>query len=79
MSFHHRRFSAHTRSLELNIRQLILSDLASNVVEAKADPQKVDITTAVGLVTSKVETRAVDDVAEEDSEEVRVFMVSISD
>ncbi|EPS96826.1 hypothetical protein FOMPIDRAFT_1052946 [Fomitopsis schrenkii] len=60
--------------LELNIRQLILSDLASNVVEAKADPQKVDITTAVGLVTSKVETRAVDDVAEEDSEEVRVFM-----
>ena len=68
--------SVHTSSLELNIHQLILSDLASNVGEAKIDPQTADVTTAVDLVTSKVETRAVEDVAEEDNVDVRVFMVS---
>lgn len=61
----------------MNIRQLVLSDLATNVLEAKDDPQQVDITAAADLVTSKVETRAVEDVVEEDSEEVRVFMVSV--
>ncbi|TFK94778.1 atypical/PIKK/PI4K protein kinase [Polyporus arcularius HHB13444] len=45
--------------LELNIRQLILSDLASNIGEAKAEaPQGEGVLFAVDLVTSRVETRA---------------------
>ena len=62
--------------MELNIRQLILSDLAANVGEAKEGVDNADVLTAVDLVASKVETRIVDDVEqEENNEEARVFMV----
>lgn len=72
-------------SLELNIRQLILSDLASNIGEAKGDaPEGEGITSAIDLVTSRVETRALaahehqEDTPGEGGEETvqeRVFMV----
>ncbi|EMD38197.1 hypothetical protein CERSUDRAFT_113350 [Gelatoporia subvermispora B] len=62
--------------LELNIRRLILSDLASNVGESKGNQEENDVSTAVELVTSKVETRAIPESSEnEDAEEgERVFM-----
>ncbi|KAH9843165.1 atypical/PIKK/PI4K protein kinase [Rhodofomes roseus] len=61
--------------LELNIRQLILTDLAINVGEAKEDVHNTDVAAAIDLVTSNVETRAVEDAdEEEDAEEARVFM-----
>ncbi len=75
-------------SLELNIRQLILSDLASNIGEAKAEaPQGEGVLFAVDLVTSRVETRALaaaeqqEDTPGEAGEEAvqeRVFMVCAS-
>lgn len=67
-------------SLELNIRQLILSDLAASVGEVKTDTPDSSVLSAVDLITSRVETRDVSgehnsaDAAEEDAEE-RVFMV----
>lgn len=67
-------------SLELNIRQLILSDLASNVGEVKDHEEAADhIQPAIDLITSRVETRAKDEVEDEDEREKdreRVFMVS---
>ena len=74
-------------SLELNIRQLILSDLASSIGEAKAPVVQSDsVLSAIDLITSRVETRVssdeeddeqVDDERgkEEDTKEERVFMV----
>ncbi|KAH9930753.1 atypical/PIKK/PI4K protein kinase [Fomitopsis serialis] len=60
--------------LELNIRQLILSDLASNVSDAKDNIHGEGVATAIDLVTSKVETRDVEDADVENTEEARVFM-----
>ena len=52
----------YVHSLELNIRQLILSDLASNIGEVKADKAAADsVLSAIDLITSKVETRAIDE------------------
>ena len=46
-------------SLELDIRQMILSDLASNIGEVKTESANVDnVLSAIDLITSKVETRA---------------------
>ena len=54
-------------SLELNIRQLILSDLASSIGEAKAPVIQSDsVLSAIDLITSRVETRVSSD--EEDDE-----------
>lgn len=62
-------------SLELNIHQLILSDLATNIGLSKDDPTDAELLTSIELVTSQVETRVVPD--EEESEQPqRVFMVS---
>lgn len=61
-------------SLELNIHQLILSDLAANIGESKDDPNNADIVTSIELVTSQVETRVVPEENPEQPE--RVFMVS---
>lgn len=69
-------------SLEFNIRQLILSDLASNIGESKHEPESPDVLSAIDLVTSKVETRVLHEEAPDESEdgrdeeELRVFMVS---
>lgn len=77
-----------TTSLELNIRQLILSDLASNIGEVETNDAAADsVLSAIDLVTSKVKTRVVDEedgeedtVKEEEEEfaEQRVFMVCTS-
>lgn len=46
-------------SLEFNIRQLVLSDLAESVGQAKGEAaQSDDVVAAIDLVTSRVETRA---------------------
>ena len=73
--------------MELNIRQLILSDLASNIGEVKPDTAAADnVLSAIDLITSKVETRAIEtseveeNGVEEDSQEPlgqRVFMVCL--
>ncbi|OBZ65790.1 hypothetical protein A0H81_14348 [Grifola frondosa] len=61
--------------LELNIRQLILSDLASNIEAFKDETENAEVLTTIDLVTSKVETRAVSDqTVSEELEEERVFM-----
>ncbi|KAI0647399.1 atypical/PIKK/PI4K protein kinase [Trametes meyenii] len=66
--------------LELNIRQLIFSDLATNIGEVKTDVLERNVQSAIDLITSKVETRAVceeppEEEIEEDAEEAkRVFM-----
>ncbi|KAL1947994.1 hypothetical protein VTO73DRAFT_13718 [Trametes versicolor] len=65
--------------LELNIRQLILSDLAASVGEVKTDTPDSSVLSAVELITSRVETRDVSgesngtEAVEEEAEE-RVFM-----
>ena len=70
-------------SLEFDIHQLILSDLAASVGASKDDPADPTIDSSVDLITSKVTTRAIstDDVNESsvnaDSEQ-RVFMVRVS-
>ena len=46
-------------SLEFNIHQLILSDLATNIGESKEDANTPEYLAAIDHVTSKVETRAV--------------------
>ncbi|KAI0822734.1 atypical/PIKK/PI4K protein kinase [Trametes gibbosa] len=46
-------------NLELNIRQLILSDLAASVGEVKTEAADGSVLSAVDLITSKVETRDV--------------------
>ncbi|KAI0362486.1 atypical/PIKK/PI4K protein kinase [Trametes cingulata] len=66
--------------LELNIRQLILSDLAASVGEVKAEHPDENVQSAIDLITSKVETRAVHEEAQgtqadgQGDEEERVFM-----
>ncbi|PCH37888.1 atypical/PIKK/PI4K protein kinase [Wolfiporia cocos MD-104 SS10] len=61
--------------LELNIRQLILTDLAANIGESKDGHDDPDVLSAIDLVTSKVETRAVDEAVDaEEPQEERVFM-----
>ena len=51
--------SAHYHlSLEFNIRQLVLSDLAESVGQAKGEAAKAeDVVAAIDLITSRVETR----------------------
>ena len=62
-------------SLEINIHQLILSDLADNIGESKGDIHDDTYSLSVDLVTSQVETRAVPE--ETDGEQAeRVFMVT---
>ena len=60
-------------SLEFNIHQLVLSDLATNVGDCKDNTPIEDLNTSIDLVTSQVETRAIED---DDAVQVRVFMVS---
>lgn len=69
-------------SLELNIHQLILSDLAASIGESKDHTQCPDVTEAIEVVASKVATRDVveaqmihSDEAETEVTEERVFMV----
>ena len=66
--------------MEFNIRQLILTDLARNIGERKDHASEHDLTPAIDLVTSHVQTRdqPVQDVenGEEEEEEERIFMVS---
>lgn len=68
-------------SLELNIRQLILSDLAASIGEAKSNVADSNVVSAIDLITSKVETRVaaeeanVNSEGNEDVQEQRVFMV----
>ncbi|CCM00003.1 uncharacterized protein FIBRA_02028 [Fibroporia radiculosa] len=47
--------------LELNIYQLILTDLASNIGESKHEAENPDFLSTIDLVASKVETRVLDD------------------
>ena len=61
-------------SLELNIHQLILTDLAANIGDSKDEDTQPDVQTAIELVTSQVETRVVPE--EEPEQPERVFMVS---
>ena len=61
-------------SLELNIHQLILTDLAANIGDSKDEDIQPDVETAIELVTSQVETRVVPE--EEPEQPERVFMVS---
>ncbi|OSD08514.1 atypical/PIKK/PI4K protein kinase [Trametes coccinea BRFM310] len=66
--------------LELNTRQLILSDLAASIGEVKTDTADRNVLSAIDLITSRVETRVVEDKAEAPQEngveqtEERVFM-----
>ena len=78
-------------SLELNVRQLILSDLAFNIGEVRKTTDSDNVLSAIDLITSRVETRALedDDNSEQphqsdneeqqsgDMAEQRVFMVCI--
>lgn len=70
-------------SLEFNIHQLILSDLAASVGASKDDPADPTIDSSVDLITSNVTTRNIstDDVNESSVNanlERRVFMVRVS-
>lgn len=63
-------------SLELNIRQLVLADIASNIGESRLDQENSDVLSTIDLVRSKVETRAVPENSDpQDTEENRVYMV----
>lgn len=66
-----------SRSLEFNIRQLILTDLARNIGECKDHASEHDLTPAIDLVTSHVQTRdhPVQDTEDEEEDEERIFMV----
>ncbi|KAH9852668.1 atypical/PIKK/PI4K protein kinase [Lenzites betulinus] len=65
-------------TLELNIRQLIFSDLAASVGEVKTEIADSSVLSAVDLITSKVKTRDVElDGAYDGTEDIveeRVFM-----
>ena len=70
-------------SLEFNIHQIILSDLAASVGASKNDPADPTIDSSVDLITSNVTTRAIptDDANESSVNanlEQRVFMVGVS-
>ncbi|KAK7693961.1 hypothetical protein QCA50_003536 [Cerrena zonata] len=69
--------------LEINVRQLILSDLAENIQEFRHEEHAPEYLSAIDLVTSKVGTRALfgndeapedTDVNGTDSDQQRVFM-----
>jgi len=64
-------------SLEFNIRQHILTDLARNIGECKDHASEHDLTPAIDLVTSHVQTRdqPAQDVEDGEKEEKRIFMV----
>jgi len=64
-----------SRSLEFNIRQLILTDLARNIGECKDHASEHDLTPAIDLVTSHVQTRDQQHVEGEEEDEERIFMV----
>jgi hypothetical protein len=69
-------------SLDFNIHQLILSDLAASVGASKADPADPTIDSSIDLITSNVTTRAIskDDVdlnSTSSGEGERVFMVGV--
>ena len=62
--------------MDFDIHQLILSDLATNIGEAKDESDNRDVVSAIELVTSKVETRALPENEPESVVlEARVFMV----
>ena len=61
-------------SLESNIHQLILADLAENIGQSNTSEQDETFTTSIDLVTSQVQTRAVSGEDNGDQPE-RVFMV----
>ncbi|KAI0075272.1 hypothetical protein K474DRAFT_1676500 [Panus rudis PR-1116 ss-1] len=72
-------------NLEIDVRQLILSDLAENIEEYNEDPSNPEFLSAIESVTSKVETRAVPaagensedtDVDEQGEDQQRVFMAN---
>lgn len=72
-------------SLDFNIHQLILSDLAASVGASNDDPADPTIDSSIDAIRSNVTTRAVSEDAGDDEivteanlEERRVFMVSIS-
>ncbi|KAI0934808.1 hypothetical protein AcW1_006214 [Taiwanofungus camphoratus] len=61
--------------LELNIRQLVLADIASNIGESRLDQENSDVLSTIDLVRSKVETRVVPENSDpQDTEENRVYM-----
>jgi phosphatidylinositol 4-kinase len=67
-------------SLEFNIHQLILSDLAASVGASKDDPADPTIDSSIDLIASNVTTRAIFTDDEDGSSvnvslEQRVFMV----
>jgi hypothetical protein len=69
-------------SLDFNIHQLILSDLAASVGASKVDPAEPTIDSSIDLITSNVTTRAIsgDDVdlnGTSTTLEERVFMVGV--
>jgi len=69
-------------SLEFNIHQLILSDLAASVGASKDDPADPTIHSSIDLITSNVTTRAIpkDSIngsSLDTSLEQRVFMVCV--
>jgi phosphatidylinositol 4-kinase len=70
-------------SLDFNIHQLILSDLAASVGASNDDPADPTIDSSIDAIRSNVTTRAVSEIAEEDESvteanlEQRVFMVSV--
>jgi phosphatidylinositol 4-kinase A len=73
--------------LEFNIHQLVLTDLARNIGESKHSAEDESVSSAIDLVTSKLQTRVVDvetensinGSASEDTESSndRVFMASV--
>ncbi|KAF8579311.1 atypical/PIKK/PI4K protein kinase [Ramaria rubella] len=62
------------KSLELNLHQLILSDIARNIGESKSSDAEPALEDAVELVSSKVETRNVP--TQDEDHPPRVFMSS---
>ena len=62
-------------SLEINIHQLVLSDLAANIGKSKDDTPEAELLPAIELVTSQVETRCE---VEEEEQPSRVFMVRLA-
>jgi phosphatidylinositol 4-kinase len=62
-------------SLELNIRQLVLTDIATNIGKCRHDSSTDDLEPTIELITSKVETRDVSSEASQEMDE-RMFMAS---
>lgn len=65
-------------SLELNIHQLILTDLANNVGDSSEQASDASLDSSINLVTSRVTTREVDNAVVDDEAALaaeKVFMV----